>query len=47
MPYEFVLPYEDKQFERDLKRYEARSKKVVGIERGSASASASGASKMP
>ena len=36
LPYEFVLPYEDKQFERDFKRYEARGKKLVSIERGGA-----------
>ena len=29
LPYEFILPYEDKQFEKDLKRYEAKSKKVI------------------
>jgi len=33
LPYEFILPYEDKQFERELKRYEARSKKQVKIQR--------------
>ena len=36
-----MLPYEDKQFERDLKRYEARSKKAVGIERAAAAAASS------
>ena len=44
LPYEFVLPYEDKQFERDLKRYEARSKKAVGIERAAAAASSAASS---
>ncbi len=31
LPYEFILPYEDKQFEKDLKRYESKGKKQVGI----------------
>ena len=31
LPYEFILPYEDKSFERDLRRYEARSKKHIAI----------------
>ena len=29
LPYEFILPYEDKQFEKDLKKYEAKGKKVI------------------
>ncbi len=29
LPYEFILPYEDKQFEKDLKRYEVKGKKVI------------------
>ena len=36
LPYEFILPYEDKQFERDMKRYEVRSKKSVHIHKPSA-----------
>jgi len=31
LPFEFILPYEDKQFERDLKKYESKGKKQVII----------------
>ena len=33
LPYEFILPYECKQFERELKRYEQRSKKTVKVQK--------------
>ena len=33
LPYEFILPYECKQFERELKRYEQRSKKAVRVQK--------------
>ena len=31
LPYEFILPYEDKEFEKKMKRYEAKIKKQVNI----------------
>ena len=33
LPYEFILPYEDKQFETDFKQYVKRGKKKVGIQK--------------
>ena len=33
LPYEFILPYEDKQFEKELRRYEARGKKQVKVQK--------------